>query len=46
MAPELDRDGGSAEIGSHGVVTEGIRSEDDDGQLVEEPGTAGALSFS
>lgn len=43
FAAELDRDGGSTEVGRHGEVRDGSGGENDDGQLVEEPGTPGPL---
>lgn len=43
VATELSLDGSRAEIGGHGEVRETGGGEDDDGELVEEPGTAGTL---
>ena len=40
---ELDSNGSSTEVGRHGEVRDGSGGENDDGQLVEEPGTPGPL---
>ena len=43
LAAELDGDGGVTEVGSHGEVGDRHGSQDNDSQLVEEPGTSGPL---
>jgi len=41
ITTEFGRDGGSTEVRGHGEVGERRGSKDDDGELVEEPGTTG-----
>ena len=43
MAAELGLDGSSTKVRRHGEVGDGSGGEDDDGELVEEPGTSRPL---
>ena len=43
VSAELGHDGRSTEVGRHAEVCEAGRGEDDDRELVEEPGAARAL---
>ena len=43
MGTEFGQDGSGTEVRGHGEVGERRGGEDDDGELVEKPGTAGTL---